>query len=835
MISTRPRRAWRAALIVVASALLGLDGGSALAQATSVGARSGAGGVSGLVVDARSGAALPGARIILRPELPAVLPPASSGSGPFMEGVRTTHSDSAGQYHFASVAHGRYHLRIERVGYRPTTVEVELRGNSAARVAVELGPILVRLEQVEVRADAPSPYGRLQGEAIGKQSSSLIATRQLRERNLATDAQALTHQSVLESVTLAESDVLRALQRLPGVSARDDLTAAPWVRGARWDLARLYFDGIPLHNPLHAFGAFSGVNSDAIGGAFLHPGVRPASIGGGAAATIDIRTRTGGSEHTDTSASPNAVNGVGELSIVSARAALDQRLPGDRVAWMLSARRSILDGLTGADSTHGLPYAFSDLTARVDVFLNDSRVLEVSGVLADNHIEGRVFEQPGSQSRRWGTQAARVTLDVPQWGGRARYTIGGSQYSQRSRGIPSDTVNADDWSGTRDARGGVAQPLFSADWTSGGASVHTRSSAGVEFTRYASSYDGPRHRPTAPRTVDSLTVASDIAYATLWGERRWRPMLPFELSTGARVDVGSAVARSGSVRVAPRIVARYDAGHGLFLSAGAGRTYQYEQAVSPSGPFSRSLSSDRYLWLLAGGDVEPVVADIATLGGEYWFGDSWLTSAHVFARRMTGGAVDDPAPGPIADHALYVSGRERAHGVETMVRRLAGRWTTQVAYTYGTATVSAGGYDTPSPEDRRHAVDATTRVALGRWHIGAAYTAAAGAPYTRFFRGTSTCAGASGCRWIEPPRTGVPLAQRLGTWESLDFVVDWSRPVGRWWFGGYLELRNVLGFTNAQTYASSTCRSSCAAGGIVDDDVLTGIPRAQIFGLRASF
>lgn len=836
MTSLLPVRVSRAALVgIFVGALCVLDSGVMRAQSEPVEARAAAGGVSGLVVDARSGAPLAGARIILQPELPAVLPPASSRSGPFMEAVRTTRSDSAGQYRFAGVASGRYHLRIERLGYRPATVEVDLRGNSSARVAVELGQILVRLEQMEVRADASAPYGRLQGESTGSQSASLIATRQLRGRDLATDAQAMTHQGVLESVTLAESDVLRALQRLPGVSARDDLTAAPWVRGARWDLTRVYFDGIPLHNPLHAFGALSGVNSDAIGGAFLHPGVRPASIGDGAAATIDIRTRTGGSERIDTSASPNAVNGVGELSIVSARAALDQRLPGDRVAWMLSARRSVLDAFGGNDSTFGLPYAFSDLTGRVDVYLDASRVLEVSGVLADNHVDGHVFDLPGTQSRRWGTHAARVTLDVPQWGGRTRYTIGGSRYTQRSRAASSDTASGDDWSGFRDSRGAVAQPVLSVDWTSGGGSGAAQSSAGGEVTRYTSFYDGPRYRTAAPRTVDSLAVSGEVAYATLWGERRWRPMLPLEVSTGARMDIGSAVAGIGSVRVAPRLVARYDAGHGLFLSAGAGRAIQYEQAVSPSGPLSRSLSSDSYLWLIAGPTVAPVVADIATLGGEFWFGDSWLASAHVFARRMTGTAVDDPAPGPIADHALYAVGRERAHGLEAMVRRLAGRWTSQLAYTYGVATLSAGGYETPAPEDRRHTIDATTRVALGRWHIGAAYTAATGAPYTRYFQGKSNCPDANGCRWLEPPRTGDPFAQRLGAYEGLDVVVDWSRPVQRWRVGWYLEMHNVLGYANAQTYGSSSCRSSCGAGGAVFDDVRDGIPSARVFGLRASF
>lgn len=823
---------WRAALVATfAGACFLLDSTGVQAQAESVEVRTAAGGVAGLVVDARSGAPLPGARLILQPELPAVLPPASSRSGPFMEAVRTTRSDSAGQYRFAGVANGRYHLRIERLGYRPTTVEVELRGNSNTRIAVELGQVLVRLEQVDVRADAAAPYARLNGESLPGQSSSLTATRQLRERNLATDAQAMTHQSVLESATLAESDLLRALQRLPGVNARDDITAAPWVRGARWDLTRLYFDGIPLHNPLHAFGAFSGVNSDAIGAAFLHPGVRPAAIGDGAAGTIDVRTRAGGSAHTDTSTSPNAVNGVGELSIISARAALDQRLPGDRVAWMLSARRSVVDQLSAADSTLGLPYAFSDFTARFDIFLDPSRVLEVSGILADNHVDGRVFDQPSPESRRWGTHAARLTLDVPQWGGRARYTIGGSRYSHHTRATPPDTARGDDWSGSRDSRGAVAQPLFAADWTSGA----SRSSGGVEVTRYTSSYDGPRFRAAVPRTVDSLTLGSNIAYATLWGERRWHPTDPLQISTGARLDAGSAVAKNGSLRVAPRIELRYDAGRGLFLSAGTGRAFQYEQAVSPSGPTNRSLFSYGYLWLLAGAHVEPVVADIATLGGEYWFGDGWLASTHVFARRMTGVAVDDPTPGPLANHALYVVGHERAHGLEAMVRRLAGRWTTQLAYTYGVATLSAGGNAMPAPEDRRHALDGTARVALGRWHLGAAYTASTGAPYTRFFLGKAACSGAEGCRWVEPPRTAEPLVQRLGAYESLDLVVDWSRPVRRWRLGWYLEMHNVLGTANAQTYASSTCRPSCAAGGAVVDDVISGVPHVSILGLRASF
>src|SRR5437762_272194 len=143
--------------------------------------------------------------------------------------------------------------------------------------------------------------------------------RDRQRRYLASDVRGLTAADLLEAQTVGEPDVLRALQRLPGVTTRDDFTAQLWTRGARWSDTRVYFDGLPLFNPVHAAGAISAVQPEAIGAAYFHPGVRSAALGEGAAAALELSSRA---------AADTAWNGAAEVSVISARATVARRFAG---------------------------------------------------------------------------------------------------------------------------------------------------------------------------------------------------------------------------------------------------------------------------------------------------------------------------------------------------------------------------------------------------------------------------------------------------------------------------------------------------------------------------
>jgi hypothetical protein len=296
------------------------------------------GGIAGTVLDAGTGVPLPGATVMLQPELLGAFPAGPASGSPFTAAARAVVSDGAGAYHFDGLPAGIYRIYVTRYGYRPWSVVVELRfaGTSPVGIALEADPI--PLQPLRPAAHARGPYESADAFATDVGAARLVAAEQRRRQFLTTDSRELTHADVVESVTLGEPDVLRALQRLPGVTTRSDYTAELWTRGAPWSHTRVYFDGVPLFNPLHALGIVSGIGSSAIGAVWFHPGSRPASMGEGAAGVIDLQSRRASGD--------GELNAHADLSLVSAGLALDQRVLDGRAGWMLAGRQTWMDWLT---------------------------------------------------------------------------------------------------------------------------------------------------------------------------------------------------------------------------------------------------------------------------------------------------------------------------------------------------------------------------------------------------------------------------------------------------------------------------------------------------------
>jgi len=362
-----------------------------------------AGTVVGSVVAAQTGGPLEDALVLLEPAPAGAMPPAPGGPS-FWGGGRAARTDASGAYRFDGLAAGRYELHVRRLGYRPASLEIDLRGDSPLRVSVGLVVVPIALEAVDVAGASPAPIAILRADADAAGRARLMAEEDRRGRFLASDTRALTGADLTEAVTLGETDLFRALQRLPGVATRDDFTAELWTRGGRWTDTRVIFDGLPLFSPVHVAGVFAGVDPDAVGSAFFHPGVRPAASGEGAAATLDLRSRP---------ATEPGLHGLAELSVVSARAALEHGPNGAGIGWMLAARRSYVDlaadllAALKSDSTIAVPYPFTDLAGRLDISLGGARALEVSGLSAADALRGTVPNLLRQNQGRWATRLSR--------------------------------------------------------------------------------------------------------------------------------------------------------------------------------------------------------------------------------------------------------------------------------------------------------------------------------------------------------------------------------------------------------------------------------------------
>ncbi|HUG41689.1 MAG TPA: TonB-dependent receptor [Longimicrobiales bacterium] len=797
------------------------------------------GRIAGAVVDAVGGHAIAGATVVLQPDVAGVFPGPSSGSGFAASGL-TTMSDSTGAYHFDGLPPGVYRVYVSRYSYRPYAVTIELRAGAEPAVSIGLRAEPIALEPVAGRSAAP-PLFRVLDAGGATAENRLLAVALRRRRFLTTDVRELTDADVSEAVTLGEPDVLRALQRLPGVAAPSDYSAELWTRGGPWSHTRVYFDGVPLFNPLHALGVLSGVGSGALGAVWFHPGTRSAGIGEGAAGVVDLQSRR--------AMGTGELNVQGDLSLMSAGVALDQRVADGRAGWMLAGRRTYLDWLSdlsrrATGSGGDFPYGFRELTGRIDARTGASSTVEASGLWEADRLTRGDDAGPDPIRTDWGNSVGRVALTTRLGGLNARHAVGASRHHgvtvADSGGIlfdlPWDRSTTDvGYAGFSGSFWPDATTVAGPAWT-----------VGYALERHTAEYAGPMPLPVptadfAARPEDRAGDAplwtgwsADLPVAVLWGERTWAPDERMSLRAGVRLEGGPEVRDAGPLRVSPRLAARLAATPEVALSAGYARVFQYTQALAPAGVHLASLASGD-AWLVAGAGVPVLRADLLTFGMEGWLEPGRVIAVNWFGRRTTGLALTDPRPGPVFGRSALLSGESLAYGIEASVRQVVGPITGSAGYTVSRARTAAVGLEFASGSDRTHVLDATLMVrALPSLRLGAAFTGATGAPYTRMVADSAGCLAEPGCDPAQLPWATAPNAQRGPAFASLDLLADWSTAVRGAEIGFYAQLRNALGRENATVYVGGG--PGCLPEGCDDESLHNaferGLPRLAVLGFR---
>lgn len=763
-----------------------------------------AGSIRGSVIDATSAAGLGGSTVTLIPRGGAgALPPRRSGVQ-FSNGVTVTTAGS-GAYEFTGLAQGEYTVLVQRMGYEPARVDVQLPASGDARLSIGLvlQPVRLQAVRVEARRDTALSLADL---GLADSTGRIAAALERQRLFLATDARELTAADMHESVALGSSDVLRALQRLPGVAHADERSAMLWVRGNRWDHTRVFFDDVPLFQPLSALGALSGVNAAAIGSAFLLPGVRPVSLGGDGAARVDLRTGLGVAD--------GKLRGSADLSVMGGGGALGYRRADDRAGVQLTARQ----GLNDVFRSEGIPsvfgylstsFRYDELTTRADARLGPGR-LESSALYSRDELVTRSKFQPVRQT--WDTRAARVTYARPLGRLHVSTTVSGTRFDADrthvvwtrwdatgfdSEGIPS--VNSAHYLsvGTR-----LTAPLDSLGrgW-----------SAGMDAISLRNAFAGPRASLVFGDTAIADTSGrGSTAYLSGWAERRWRPTPRVMLETGFRLDAGGQ--GLPSVRPAGSLQARIAVTSATALSMAGSRTHSYMQQAQhrPSGAYGSGEAVARP-WITAGADAPMLTVDQVGAGAEHWLAKGYLMAGNVYARSSAGVLSRDPRPGSLIGRPFVVTGRESAIGAELSARKLAGRLTGMLAYSYQHARAEAAGWRYESDANRPHALDATLTAHLGRWRVGAGYGLTSGAPVTMLSQTQAACDSTGACRIVWDAIAGTPGKRRVLTLSTLDLLADWTRPVGAtqltFFFGGRVDF--PAGQQNAQVFVCSTPVQEC--------------------------
>ncbi len=135
-------------------------------------------------------------------------------------------------------------------------------------------------------------------------------------------------------VIFGESDILKAIQLLPGVQSAGEGQSGFYVRGGGPDQNLVLLDDAVVYNTGHLFGFFSVFNSDAIKNVTLIKGGMPANYGGRLSSVVDVSMKEGNSKE---------YHGEGGIGLIASRLTLEGPIVKEKGSFMLSGRRTYID------------------------------------------------------------------------------------------------------------------------------------------------------------------------------------------------------------------------------------------------------------------------------------------------------------------------------------------------------------------------------------------------------------------------------------------------------------------------------------------------------------
>ena len=201
----------------------------------------------------------------------------------------------------------------------------------------------------------------------------VIITENVEKLNIRTPQMSvnkLTSGTIKEiPVVLGESDIIKAITLLPGVTNAGEGSSGFNVRGGSADQNLILLDEATIYNSSHLFGFFSVFNPDAIKDLRLYKGGIPARYGGRVASVLDIYQKEGNSKEF------HANGGVG---IVSSRLLIEGPLKKNQGSFLLGGRSSYAHLFLPLFDINNIAY-FYDLNTKISYKLNAKNNIYLSG------------------------------------------------------------------------------------------------------------------------------------------------------------------------------------------------------------------------------------------------------------------------------------------------------------------------------------------------------------------------------------------------------------------------------------------------------------------------
>jgi hypothetical protein len=525
-------------------------------------------------------------------------------------------------------------------------------------------------------------------------------------------------------VLLGERDILKTLQFMPGVVAKEASTGLS-VRGGNTDQNLILLDEAPVLNNSHLMGFFSTFNSDVLKDVTLYKGNMPSQYGGRLSSIIDVKMKDGNNQK---------FNVNGGISTVSGRLSAEGPIVKGKSSFIISARRSFFDLLTvkneedAASTNDSGPskFYFYDLNAKVNFQINKNNSIYLSGYLGRDVINSDDFKY------NWGNKIGSLSWNsivTDKLFSKTSLIFSNYDYRMKLEGKEDAEF---------DINPNVRNMMFKQDFTHFINPKHSLK-YGVQIANYY--FDTPHLSKSlelpflmTPRSMweNALYINDNYKFSD-----KLTFNYGFRLSSYNSKSKGTEKfqeTEKTNLNFEPRLMVSYDINKNNNVNISYTRNAQGIQTLSPNTGVQLND-----LWINL---AKPQISDQINLGYTKKINSGYEINADIYYRKMSN--IIDYKDGLDVNNALFESdfqsnllynGIGRAYGLEILAKKTTGRLTGWLSYSLSKTERKIDGINNNNwynaTNDKTHNLSIVANYELSqRWTLSGAFVYSTGNAFT---------------------------------------------------------------------------------------------------------
>jgi len=471
-------------------------------------------------------------------------------------------------------------------------------------------------------------------------------------------------------LVMGEADVLKLATMLPGVTTTGEASSGLNVRGGASEQNLMLYNSNTIFNPMHLFGIFSAFNPDLVGESEIYKGGIPSQYGGRLSSVMNIKGRI-----------PDMQKYSGSVSIgvVSAKAMAELPIVKNRVSVLLGGRSTysdwLLKKLPEKSGYKDGRAQFWDAGGTVHVRLNNRHSLDVNSYLSHDQFSFTAYDEYAYNNMNYSVELKSHYDD--QWS--SYWAAGYDHYGYENTEKESPSMAA------------VLSFDLNHYYVKGIAEYVWNDSHSLNAGVQGQFYDiqpGSYQPLNAQSFIVGRKLQTDNAFeSALWLEDEWRLSDDLKMTGGLRLNLFNARKENlESFYANPdlRLSTSYQLSETRSVKAGFNTMHQCIHKVS-----NTMIMSPTDSWMLSNEKIKPQHGWQASVG--YYVQsknmDYEFSIEGYFKGMKEYLTYRNAAQLSMNDHLEKdVVGMDgRAYGVEVQIRKLTGKLTGWLSYTYSRA------------------------------------------------------------------------------------------------------------------------------------------------------